>query len=333
MHIKEKILDDLLRKVFHKLLTKGLIIRPSKGPAKEFYGALLEISNPRARLSRTETKGTLFSCIGELLWYLSGTNDLDFIQYYLPQYSEYSDDGVTVYGGYGPRIFGSNYDNQFFRVLNILKQRPSSRQAVIQIFDSDDLLAPHEDIPCTCTMQFFVRNNQVHLLVSMRSNDAFLGLPHDVFSFTMIQEIMAASLGYEIGTYKHSVGSLHLYDTNFDKAKQYLAEDWQSTVSMPSMPKGDPWPSIQTVLEFEKKIRLNQPFNENIIDSLHSYWADIIYILIIFGITKRDESLMTARSYLRKIKSDIYSQYILKRIDRADVALSTQMSFFTTQSN
>lgn len=328
MYIKEKILDDLLRKVFQKLLTKGLVIKPSKGAAREFYGVLLEISNPRARLSRTETKGTLFSCIGELLWYLSGTNELDFIEYYLPRYSEFSDDGVTVHGGYGPRIFGNNHDGQFFRVLNLLKVKPFSRQAVIQIFDSDDLLESHEDIPCTCTMQFFVRKNRLHLLVSMRSNDAFLGLPHDVFSFSMIQEIMAVALGYEIGTYKHSVGSLHLYDTNVEKAEQYLAEDWQSTVSMPSMPKTDPYASIQIILDLEKKIRSNQSFDESVIDSLDSYWADIVYILIIFGITKRSEPLMTARSYLRKIKSDIYAQYILKRINKADGVTTTQMSIF-----
>lgn len=328
MYVKEKILDDLLRKVFKKLLTKGVVIKPSKGAAKEFYGALLEITNPRARLSRTETKGTLFSCIGELLWYLSGTNDLDFIQYYLPIYSEFSDDGITVYGGYGPRIFGHNNVGQFSRVLNILKEKPFSRQAVIQIFDSDDLLEPHEDVPCTCTMQFFIRNNQLHLLVSMRSNDAFLGLPHDVFSFTMIQEIMAVSLGCEIGTYKHSVGSLHLYDTNIDKANQYLAEDWQSTVAMPSMPKTDLWKSIKIVLELEKKIRFNESFDESVIENLHSYWADIVYILIIFGITKRNESLMTARTYLRKIKSEIYSQYILSRINKAEGTNATQMSIF-----
>ena len=328
MYVKEKILDDLLRKVFQKLLTKGQIIQPSKGAAKEFYGVLLEISNPRARLSRTETKGTLFSCIGELLWYLSGTNDLDFIEYYLPMYREFSDDGVTVHGGYGPRIFGSNHDGQFFRVLNILKVKPFSRQAVIQIFDSDDLLESHEDIPCTCTMQFSVRKNLLHLLVSMRSNDAYLGLPHDVFSFTMIQEIMAVALGYEIGTYKHSVGSLHLYDANVEKAEQYLTEDWQSTVPMPSMPKKDPYASIQLILDLEKKIRLNQPIDESVIDNLDPYWADIVYILIIFGITKRNELLMTARGYLRKIKSDIYSQYILKRINKAYGVTSTQMSFF-----
>ena len=58
----------------------------------------------------------------------------------------------------------------------------------------------------------------------MRSNDAFKGLPHDVFCFTMLQEIFARTLGVHVGVYKHAVGSLHLYDKDRQKANQYLKE-------------------------------------------------------------------------------------------------------------
>src|SRR5437868_15019071 len=78
-----------------------------------------------------------------------------------------------------------------------------TRQAVIQIFDRIDLREKHNDIPCTCTLQLAIRDERLHLLANMRSNDWFSGLPHDVFAFTMLQEMLARALGIEVGTYKH----------------------------------------------------------------------------------------------------------------------------------
>jgi thymidylate synthase len=66
MHIKCKTLDDLLHEVYKRILRKGKHVKASKGWNREVTGALLELTNPRARLSRTEKKGKLFSSIGEL---------------------------------------------------------------------------------------------------------------------------------------------------------------------------------------------------------------------------------------------------------------------------
>ena len=97
-------LDDVMRAVIEEILVSGDRIHPSKGPAAELAGVLLEVKDPRARISRTETRGKPFSCLGELCWYLAGTNDLGFISYYLPEYKQCAENGL-VYGGYGPRIF------------------------------------------------------------------------------------------------------------------------------------------------------------------------------------------------------------------------------------
>jgi thymidylate synthase len=81
VYISAETLDDLLMRVLEKLLSTKNHVKPSRGEATEMTGVLLKIRNPRARLSRTETKGTIFSCIGELLWYLAGTDDVGFIAY------------------------------------------------------------------------------------------------------------------------------------------------------------------------------------------------------------------------------------------------------------
>jgi len=88
MYIRAKTVDDLLHRAIDKILNKGRDTQPSKaaqwGDAREITGVLLKLSNPRARLSVTEEKGTLFSCLGETLWYLARSNRLNFIRYYIP---------------------------------------------------------------------------------------------------------------------------------------------------------------------------------------------------------------------------------------------------------
>jgi hypothetical protein len=83
-------------------------------------------------------------------------------------------------------------------------------------------------------LQFLIRRNRLHTLTTMRSNDAYIGLPHDIFCFSMLQEVLARTLGVALGQYSHFVGSLHLYDENRDEAQQYLDEGVQATIAMPA---------------------------------------------------------------------------------------------------
>src|SRR5258708_6657720 len=279
MYIKERTLDDLLNKVISKLLKTKNRIKASRGEGTELIGVLLQLTNPRARLSRTEKKGHVFSCVGELLWYLAGSNDVGFIRYYVNRYADESDDGHTIHGAYGPRLFNMDgQHNQIDNVLKLLKTKPSSRRAVIQLFDAEDIATHHKEIPCTCTLQFMVRSGRLHMFTYMRSNDAFFGLAHDVFAFTMLQEIVARSIGIEVGAYKHAVGSLHLYDDHRKDAQQYIGEGFQPRVAMPPMPSGDPWRSIRVLLEAEYKIR-----NGGLVDSsrlnIAPYWQDFSRLL------------------------------------------------------
>jgi thymidylate synthase len=230
-------LDDLLLTVYSKIIKNGQRVRASKGWNRELSGVVLELKNPLARLSRTETKGTLFSCLGETLWYLARSNELKFIKYYIKIYERFAETDGTIYGAYGPRLFGMRAGvNQIANIIKLLRRKSSTRQAVVQLFNAEDLLKDYNDIPCTCTMQFFVRKGSVDLVVHMRSNDAFLGLPHDVFAFTFIQELVARSLGLKLGTYKHMVGSLHIYDADREKVRKFIRFASCSSLSDTSLP-------------------------------------------------------------------------------------------------
>ncbi len=308
-------LDDVMKSVIEEIIANGMRINPSKGSCTELTGVLLEIENPRARFSRTETKGKPFSSLGELCWYLAKNNDLGFIYYYLPAYKEYAD-GDYIYGGYGPRLFNWEGIDQVAQIISLLKKKPDSRKAVIQLFDAKDIIEEHNDVPCTCTLQFLIRDHKLQMITYMRSNDVFIGLPQDVFCFTMMQEIIARSLSIELGYYKHSVGSIHLYDKNKDDASRFLEEGWQPTdIAMPSMPIGDPWPAIHHLLEAEAEIRIEGKSLSNDLLELDPYWADLIRLLQVFRCLK-DRNKNAILELRNKMSSAVYNTYIDKRLNR-----------------
>ena len=287
-------IDDLMANVFNALITYGSPVEPTKGASIELSGVTLELRHPRARLSQSVVRGRVFSPLGEFCWYLSGSDHVDFIEYYIPDYRQYSDDPeahpCVTNGAYGPRIFGNETKKQFDTVKDLLSKKPSSRQAVIQIFDREDIAEAHKDVPCTCILQFMVRDDKLNLIVYMRSNDAFKGLPHDIFSFTMMQEIMSRSLNFELGTYKHIVGSLHLYDSDRKKAESYLDEGFFATLGaeMPPMPVGNPEESLRNFLVAEEQIRTKKAITEQT-GELDPYWLDLVRLLQIYPLQKQKE--------------------------------------------
>jgi thymidylate synthase len=317
MHITEDNIDDLLLRVVTLLRNHGKRIEPTKGPCWEYTGVLLELTDPRARFSRSESKGKLFSCLGEFLWYLSGSNDAQFIDYYIPGYaSDFSDDGgKSIYGGYGPRLFNMRGVDQVKNVIQLLKRNPVSRRAVVQLFNAEDLVSRFSDIPCTCTLQFLIRDEKLILITHMRSNDAFIGLPHDIFCFTMFQELVANALSVELGSYMHLVGSLHIYEDKFDEANAFIAEGFHEKTPMPRMPPGDPWDEIAQVTDFASKIRSNDVGARDLL-KISAYWETILDMLRIFHYSKPEflnkvicNEIYSSRDW------GVYSAVVRKRIE------------------
>ncbi|WP_050627363.1 thymidylate synthase [Bradyrhizobium viridifuturi] len=309
MFIQTETLDDALLQLYPQLLARSDgVVTASRGDTVEAIGALIEITDPRARLSRSETRGKLFSSLGELLWYLTGDNQLDFILPYVKRYKCETEDGKTVYGGYGPRLFGP--PDQIANVITLLKQRPSSRRAVIQLFDKSDIAEPHREIPCTTNLQFFVRDEKLDMIATMRSNDAYFGLPHDAFCFTMLQEIIARTLALEVGTYRHFAGSMHIYRERWADAQHFVDEGYQSRVAMPEMPTGDPWPAIAILLDAEKRIRSGELLDVTTL-GLSDYWLDLVRIIQIF-FANGDQTILPSIADQFSFKR--FRPYVLGRI-------------------
>lgn len=319
-------LDDLLRAVFTEIREKGEVVEASRGKTKELFGIVLELTAPMVRVSRTEMKGRLYSALGELLWYLSGSDELEFIDYYLKDSYKPEPNTKKIWGAYGPRLLQMRGSmNQLEQVQALLRKRPTSRQAVIQLFDAGDIAKEHNEVPCTCALQFTIRATGLDLFVTMRSNDAYRGLPHDVFAFTMIQELVARELGVAIGRYKHAVGSLHLYDGTDDKVSDFLAEGWHEPIPMPEMPAGAQWKQIQVVLSAEAAIRTGHEVEVGSL-GLSDYWADIVRLLEVYPLTrgsaaKAHEERLKAIS--KSMSSPFYRIYVGDRIKKSLAAEGT----------
>lgn len=320
-YFRHDTLDDLMREVFETVQSVGRSVHASRGLCLEITGAMLELTNVRARLSRSETKGTPFSALGEFCWYLSGRSDFHSIDYYIKGAYELDkdveEDGVTISGAYGPRLIGSG---QLEQVIQLLTRKATTRQAVIQLFDAEDLASGQRDVPCTCTLQLLNRAGALEMVVYMRSNDAYKGLPHDVFCFTLLQEWIACRVGLEPGTYKHAVGSLHIYNDDFERVKRYLNEGLQSKLSpMPSMPKEDPIGALGALLDAEQALR-TMPAGLATAKAyevaLDPFWADLVRLLRAYRHFKnRDgEAILETRA---SMASPVYWAFLTRRANDA----------------
>lgn len=313
MHIRGRSLDDLLHKTYRRLLS-GAVVVASRGSTLERTGVLLTLNNPRARLSVTESRGKIFSALGELLWYLSGSDSAEHIAFYIGRYLKEQEADGSVHGAYGPRLLNGKR-NQIRNIIDLLTRKPTSRRAVIQLFDASDLDDQFIEIPCTCTIQFLVRGARLDAFVNMRSNDAYWGLPHDIFAFTMLQELIARSLELELGEYKHFVGSLHVYSDYVKKLEEYVDEGWQGVSSMPAMPKGCQLSNLKSLLSFEQEVRTARRAPESP-PPLPDYWRDLATLLRIHRAQKNRAGEEKILNMMRST-NETYHPYILPVAMRA----------------
>lgn len=227
---------------------------------KENLGVQFRIYNPRDRLPRVAARNfSLAYFVAETLWYLNADDSTEWISYYAPFWSNISDNNKTANSAYGARIFkthpriGNGNIVQWDYVKEELRKDPDSRRAVIHIRTPSDSILESKDVPCTLSLQFFIRENKLHLHVSMRSSDIILGLAYDVPAFTTIQEILANELGVELGEYVHTSNSLHCYERDFEMLDAIAnTRVFKSFDEMPAYPIVFP---VGELIELENKIR------------------------------------------------------------------------------
>ena len=216
MNIVANTADELFERVIENVLHYPV---NDKNVSHEIINANLQLTDPtRNTMCECIRKMPIRYAIGELLWYNSRNITWKAIEPFSKFWKNLSDDGEHVNSNYGWCIHDKYTFDQWTMVVNLLKSTPNSRQAVIHIKEPRDVIKrPTKDLNCTLTLQFLIRENKLDMIVNMRSNDIWLGLPYDVFNFTCMQIQMAMELGVDIGTYYHNAASLHLYKHDLEK--------------------------------------------------------------------------------------------------------------------
>ncbi|MFF4534305.1 thymidylate synthase [Streptomyces sp. NPDC001407] len=212
---------------------------------REVLNVSMQLIQPRARLLYAPPARIINPAfaVAETVWYLSGT-DAPWIYEYNGRLRHYTDDGVLK-GAYGPRMRNwARKVDQLRRVVEILKEDPDSRRALIQLYDPARDAAGHKDVPCTLGFRFQLRAGRLHMTTSMRGQDVWIGMPYDLFFYTTLHELVAGWLGAELGEYHHQVGSLHIYERDLDQANGLT--DVNASKIMPDLTT--PWDSFDKLL-------------------------------------------------------------------------------------
>lgn len=250
------------------------ISSPRGSETKEKIAVSLTITNPYDRvIVNPARKFSLKYGIAEWLWYDRNSNSLDEIAHYSKFWRNVSDDGKTVNSAYGYRIHGKGAAmlvDQWLYARNELIKDKDSRRAVCIIASPSDMINETKDFPCTMYLQFLIRENKLHLAVSMRSNDLVLGFGNDVFAFTLMQEKMLNELQsaypeLTMGHYHHFAGSLHIYQNKYSLIEDTITQKG-STEQFP-MPRMKDLNEIEVLQRNEDRIRNGNTSLENLEDA------------------------------------------------------------------
>lgn len=204
--------SELFAAACRAVLEGGTPVAPRGMATVEVIRASLCLTDPRRRLvdiPPTRVLNPAFAA-AESVWILSGSDE-PWIYLYNQQLTAYADNGRLM-GAYGPRLrHWHNKVDQLDQVRQILATDPDSRRAVVQLFDPSADFHGYKDVPCTLCYRFFLRHGRLEMHTTMRSQDLWLGFCYDIFTATILQELLAGWLGVELGNYYHNVDSLHLY--------------------------------------------------------------------------------------------------------------------------
>ena len=158
--------------------------------------------------------------LGELAWYFTGREDVEFISKFSSFWGRISDDGVTNRSAYGAIVFNRYGFDQVAQVIDTLKRDPHSRRAVINFNVPNPKRFETKDEICTIALVFELRGGKLDCTGIMRSNDVWLGTPYDVVFFTELQKHIANELGVAYGKYTHFAVSLHAYEKDIDRVRE-----------------------------------------------------------------------------------------------------------------
>lgn len=276
------------------VIEKGDEITVRGKATREIRSQLIEIERPWERVVAVPGRNNnIFASIAESLWVLAGRDDIAFLKGYLKRAADFSDDGCTWRGAYGPRLRNWHGNDQLANVVELLSADPESRRAVAMLYDPARDMTESKDVPCNNWIHFLRRKGKLHLNVVARSTDIWWGLSGiNLFEWALLLEMMAHWVGDEPGELTFFTSSLHIYERHYDQAEAVLgAVASRMPIYRGSGPRhafATPFADFDRVLKewmsLEKQVRgganlsdLRVPFNDPLllqyIQMIDIYWA------------------------------------------------------------
>jgi thymidylate synthase len=184
------------------------------GDTKALFNVGFYMTDPRdSKIINKERNWNHDYAGAEWLWYMSGDRNISKLgKFYgkIPEiWKRMADSNGNVNSNYG---WQWKRNNQIDYVIDLLKNEPNTRQAVITILDMKEHDTFTFDTPCTYAMQFTIVHGRLDMCVTMRSNDLWYGFCNDQYQFSMLQEMIADELEIEMGVYYHFAHNMHLYN-------------------------------------------------------------------------------------------------------------------------
>jgi len=228
---------DLLKHVLENGATKG--DRTGTG-TKSVFGYQMRFDLSEGFPMVTTKKLHLKSIVHELLWFLRGDTNINYLQ----------ENGVRIWnewaneqGDLGP-VYGHQWRNwngeeidQIKEIVETLKTNPNSRRMLVSAWNPsvlpDTSVSFEQNVangkaalpPCHAFFQFYVANGKLSCQLYQRSADIFLGVPFNIASYALLTMMMAQVCGYQAGEFIHTFGDAHIYSNHMEQVKLQLSRE------------------------------------------------------------------------------------------------------------
>lgn len=198
----------------------------------------------------TTKKVHLRSIIVELLWFLRGDTNIQFLKdHKVSIWDEWADEQ----GNLGP-VYGEQWRSwktsdgvqidQIANVIEEIKKNPDSRRLLVVAFNPGEIQKMALP-PCHAFFQFYVSGGKLSCQLYQRSADVFLGVPFNIASYALLTMMVAQVTGLKAGEFIHTLGDAHLYKNHLEQAKLLLTREERE------LPKMKINPEIKSIFDFK----------------------------------------------------------------------------------
>lgn len=186
----------------------------------------------------TTKKIHLPSVVHELLWFISGDTNVKYLN---DNKVRIWNEWATEDGELGPiygkqwRDFNGEGVDQIAEVIDMLKNNPNSRRILVSAWNPcaipTEKLSPQENVakgksalpPCHAMFQFYVANGKLSCMLTQRSADAFLGVPFNIASYSLLTHMIAQQCNLDVGEFIWSGGDCHIYNNHLEQVEEQLS--------------------------------------------------------------------------------------------------------------